>query len=75
MRKTMSKSQVILYIYDSLKRNGSIDKREVQDRSLINDLTFMRYIKEIRDYLEKTSPTLVIEYSEREGRYYLIEKI
>lgn len=75
MRKAMSKSQIILYIYESLKKDGSISKKDIQDRCLINDLTFMRYIKEIREYLEKTSSNLTIKYSEKEERYYLLKKL
>lgn len=71
----MSKSQIILYIYESLKKDGSINKKDIQDRCLINDLTFMRYIKEIREYLEKTSSNLTIKYSEKEERYYLLKKL
>ena len=51
MKKSPFKKNVsILYIYDKLLNNRYLDKKEVQAELLINDLTFKRYIKDLREY-------------------------
>ena len=51
MKKSPFKKNVsILYIYDKLLNNRYLDKKEVQAELLINDLTFKRYIEELREY-------------------------
>lgn len=74
MKRTLNKSQILLYIYDSLKRKGNISKDEIRERCLINDLTFRRYMHDLRDYLEKTSSSVAITYSSKDKRYYLVKR-
>ena len=46
----ISKSQVVLYIYDVLIRGGKIKTSEILNKFEISLRTFQRYIAEINDF-------------------------
>lgn len=75
MKKSPFKKNVsILYIYDKLLNNRYLDKKEVQAELLINDLTFKRYIKDLRDYFSFMRKDEEIYYDRDSDLYWLKKK-
>ena len=68
------KNVSILYIYDKLLNNRYLDKKEVQDELLINDLTFKRYIKDLREYFSFMRKDEEIYYDRDSDLYWLKKK-
>lgn len=71
MKRTFSKSFVILYLYDKFLKEKAIKKEDVLDELLVTEQTFKRYVKDIRKYLKETNSIYVIEYSRKEDLYFL----
>lgn len=71
----MNKSQIILYIYDLLITKGYITKKETMLKANISELSFRRYLKDIREYLDVMQTGKELVYSERGERYYLVDKL
>ena len=75
MKKSHFKKNVsILYIYDKLLNNRYLDKKEVQAELLINDLTFKRYIKDLREYFSFMRKDEEIYYDRDSDLYWLKKK-
>lgn len=75
MKKSPFKKNVsILYIYDKLLNNRYLDKKEVQAELLINDLTFRRYIKDLREYFSFMRKDEEIYYNRDSDLYWLKKK-
>ena len=75
MKKSPFKRDVsILYIYDKLLNNRYLDKKEVQAELLINDLTFKRYIKDLREYFSFMRKDEEIYYDRDSDLYWLKKK-
>ena len=75
MKKSPFKKNVsILYIYDKLLNNRYLDKKEVQAELLINDLTFKRYIKDLREYFSSMRKDEEIYYDRDSDLYWLKKK-
>lgn len=75
MKKSPFKKNVsILYIYDKLLNNRYLDKKEVQAELLINDLTFKRYIKDLREYFSFMRKDEEIYYDRDSDLYWLKKK-
>ena len=75
MKKSPFKKNVsILYIYDKLLNNRYLDKKEVQAELLINDLTFKRYIKDLREYFSFMRKDEEIYYDRDTNLYWLKKK-
>ena len=75
MKKSPFKKNVsILYIYDKLLNNRYLDKKEVQAELLINDLTFKRYIKDLREYFSFMRKDEEIYYDRESDIYWLKKK-
>ncbi len=75
MKKSPFKKNVsILYIYDKLLNNRYLDKKEVQAELLINDLTFKRYIKGLREYFSFMRKDEEIYYDRESDLYWLKKK-
>lgn len=75
MKKSPFKKNVsVLYIYDKLLNNRYLDKKEVQAELLINDLTFRRYIKDLREYFSFTRKDEEIYYDRDSDLYWLKKK-
>ena len=68
------KNVCILYIYEKLIKDRCLNKKEVQDELLINDLTFKRYMKEIRDYFSFMRREEEIYYDRDNNLYWLKKK-
>ena len=75
MKKSPFKKNVsILYIYYKLLNNRYLDKKEVQAELLINDLTFKRYIKDLREYFSFMRKDEEIYYDRDSDLYWLKKK-
>ncbi len=70
-KKTFSKTFAILAIFNKFQTETIVKKEEIMDELLINDLTFKRYIKEIRVYLAKTNSPYRIKYNRKRDEYVL----
>lgn len=70
----VSKSQAILYIVLHLLEKGSVNKEEVMSAISISDLTFRRYIQEIRAYLINFNEPLELVYN-KSSHEYILKKV
>ena len=67
----VNKAQAIMFIFHMLLVNGSIKKDDVQSVISISDITFRRYIQEIRAYIANFDELYEIVYSKAEDLYTL----
>ncbi|HBN00198.1 MAG TPA: hypothetical protein DD384_03040 [Firmicutes bacterium] len=68
------KNVSLLYIYDKLLKDRCLCKKEVQAELLINNLTFKRYIRDIRNYLSFMNRGEEIYYDKDTDLYWLKKK-
>lgn len=68
----ISKSQVILYIYDTLIRGGKIKTNEIINEFEISLRTFQRYIAEINDFFFNNFMNYYVKYDYELKYYYLV---
>lgn len=69
----VNKSQALMHILSVLIKNGYVDKNDIISRLEINDLTYRRYIQEIRAFLINFDQPYELIYNKREDRYELIK--
>ena len=67
----ISKSQVVLYIYDTLIKGGKIKTNEILNKFEINLRTFQRYIAEINDFFFNNFINCSVVYNYEYKYYYL----
>ncbi len=67
----LSKSQIILYIYDVLLSNKEITINDVMNKYGISTRTFRRYISEINSFLCNNYRNQSIIYDSKRKCYYL----
>lgn len=65
------KVQAIIYIFKILLEKGYIKKKDIQETISLQDVTFRRYIQEIRAYLVNFNEPYEITYIKTEDTYYL----
>ena len=70
---SLRKSRSSLYIFQRLLEDGSIKRNEIISILSISDVTFRRYIQEIRAYLVNFNEPYEITYKKTEDTYYLIK--
>lgn len=70
----VNKTQALLYMYELLIKKGSFSKEEILNKIDINDLTFLRYVQELRAYLVNFHEYLELQYSSKDQRYLLIKE-
>ena len=68
----ISKSQVILYIYDTLIRGEKIKTNEIINEFEISLRTFQRYIAEINDFFFNNFMNYYVKYDYELKYYYLV---
>mgnify|MGYP003294343824 CR=1 FL=1 len=68
----MSKSQVVLYIYDVLIKGGKIKTDEILNEFEISLRTFQRYIAEINDFFFNNFMNYYVKYDYELKYYYLV---
>ena len=69
----VNKSQALLFIFHVLLEKKKITKEEIMSRIDIEDLTFRRYMQEIRAYLSNFYINKDLVYSRKDEAYYLID--
>ena len=68
------KSQAILRLYSTLIKERNIDKKIMIKELNLSNITFNRYLAEIRSYLERYEPNYVLVYRRHNDLYVLKEK-
>ena len=67
----VNKTQGVLFIFNMLIEQGSISKREIISVLEISDITFKRYMQELRAYIDNFSKDYQLIYIRSEDQYYL----
>lgn len=67
----VNKTQALLYIFETLLNKRKITKNDVLNQITISDLTFRRYIQELRAYLLNFNEPYEIVYNRKNDEYYL----
>lgn len=67
----VSKTQALMYLLSVLITNKQISKEYIKNKLEISDLTFRRYMQEIRAYLANFELPYELKYSKSEEVYYL----
>ena len=70
----VNKSQAMMFILNTLIVRSEISKKEIKDKLDISDLTFRRYIQEIRAYIVNFEMGYEIIYLKSED-VYILKKI
>lgn len=65
------KVQAIIFIFETLLKNKRITKKEIQAEIEIEDVTFRRYIQELRAYLFNFNKPYELVYIKSEDAYFL----
>lgn len=68
------KSQGLLYIFEMLKEKGSIGKNEILSTLEITELSFWRYIQEIKAFIYNFNMGYELVYDRKDEVYRLIRK-
>ena len=67
----VSKVQAIIYIFKLLLEQGFIKKKDIQETIEIEDVTFRRYIQDLRAYLVNFNEPFELKYDKSEDKYIL----
>ena len=68
------KSQGLLYIFEMLKEKGYVSKNEILSALEITELSFWRYIQEIKAFLYNFNMNYELIFDRREEVYRLIKR-
>lgn len=68
----VNKVQATIYIFERIFKNGTIKKNDIQNELDISDVTFRRYIQELRAFLTNFSEECEIIYDKSTDSYVLI---
>ena len=69
----VSKVQAIIFIFKTLFEQGYIKKNDIQQTIDISNVTFRRYIQELRAYLVNFNEPYELKYDKSEDKYLLIK--
>lgn len=67
----VNKTQGMLFIFDMLKSKGFINKEEIIEQLEISNLTFKRYMQELRAFIYNFNTQYELIYVRSENNYYL----
>ena len=68
----VNKTQALMFILMMLIKNKSFSKSEIMNQIEISDLTFRRYMQELRAFLANFSYGYELQYSKSEEKYILV---
>ncbi len=68
-----NKTQGVLLIYSILLEKKAIRKEEIMNRLEINEITYYRYIQELRSFLYNFNCCKELIYERKDETYYLCE--
>lgn len=71
----VGKTQAIVFIYEQLLKNKTISKEDIQNVISISDVTFRRYIQELRAYLINFNKNYEIIFEKKSEKYLLQTRI
>ena len=69
----MNKAEAVLLLYDKFRDDRAVVKGDFMALAGISDLTFRRYVAELRCYFMEWRPYEEIVYRKGDGVYYLKE--
>ena len=69
----LTKGQTLLYIYNKFESEKVIVKAEIMDECGLTDITFKRYIAEIRTYIKNFENYHEIKYVRKKDIYLLVK--
>lgn len=69
----VNKAQALMYLLSLLITNKQISKEDIKNKLEISDLTFRRYMQEIRAYLINFELPYELKYLKSEEAYFLKE--
>ncbi len=69
----VTKTQAVLVLYDALLHNGVVRKKDFLSTIETSDISFKRYVSELRCYFTTFSPNYEVSYSRKEDAYYLVK--
>lgn len=74
-RKTMelTKGQTLLYLYTKLEKEKVLSKKAAMELTGLSNVTFKRYMNEIRCFLRAFEPTTEINYLRKKDLYVLVK--
>ena len=67
----VNKSQAMIYVFKMLYEDERIIRKDIMNDLEINELTFRRYIQEIRSYLVNFDEPYELVYNKYEDTYFL----
>ena len=73
-RMKVMKGQGLLYIFNILKSRGYIKKEEITNELEITDLSFWRYIQEIKAFIYNFNLPYELIYDRKSERYILTDR-
>lgn len=73
IRMKVLKGQGLLYIFNILKEKGRIKKEEITDALEITDLSFWRYIQEIKAFIYNFNLPYELVYDRKNEVYVLVD--
>jgi hypothetical protein len=68
-----NKTQAVLFMYDVLLKDGHLNKADFLSKVDASDITFKRYVSELRCYFSNFALPYDIHYSKRDGLYFLVK--
>lgn len=68
------KTQAVLYMYDTLLKMGSFEREFIEEQLNIGDLTFHRYVEELRAYFSNFYTGYDLIYDRANELYRVIKK-
>lgn len=71
----VNKTQGILFIYSILLKKNEITKKDIMNHLEINELTFYRYIQELRAFLCNFNCDIELVYEKKNNKYYLSDLV
>lgn len=74
MSDRFSKAEALLILYTKIIEENEINKDELQTYLGLNNITFYRYIAEIRKFLSHHKPEVELHYRRSNNTYILKKK-
>lgn len=72
-RMKVMKGQGLLYIFNMLKNRGYVKKEDIINDLEISELSFWRYIQEIKAFIYNFNLPYELIYDRKNERYYLTD--
>lgn len=70
----VTKTQAVLALYDAFLANSTVRKKDFLASVEISDISFKRYMSELRCYFTNFAPQLAISYNRKDDTYHLVKE-